>query len=268
LICYKSCQKTNYCLLLVSSFFGLFKSTNLNQLPTSNLKLPVIILFGPPGSGKGTQANLICQKYDLLNLSIGNSVRAFINTHNNSDSIEFERVLRLKQKLENGELQDFNDVKYIVENEIKNTISNHKNILIEGLPRTPEQAEWLKEFFSESGVDCLFYHFLIPKEQVLERLGHRYYVPGDETPYASFDEAKSKCSPDQNPIQRKDDQDINIILNRYNKQYADCQRSIIETISSCQNVQTINLDASPSQQQIFDLLSEDILSHSNKFNAR
>lgn len=234
----------------------------------SNLWLPLIILFGPPGSGKGTQANLICKELDLFSLSIGNSVRAFVNQNSSPDSPEAERVSRLKRKLESGELQDFEDVKYIVEKEIKTSILEHKNILIEGLPRTTEQAEWLAEFFRESNVECLFYHFVLPQEVVLERLSHRFYAPGDETPYSSYEEALGHCNGAETPIQRKDDQDVNIIKHRYEKQYESVQGSILSTVSECDNVKIIDVDATPEAEVIFEFLKKDILLYSKEFSTR
>jgi len=224
--------------------------------------LPLIILFGPPGSGKGTQANLICKELDLLNLSIGNSVRAFVAKYDFNDSFERARVDRLKLKLENGELQDFDDVKYIVEAEIKENISSGKNMLIEGLPRTHEQSLWLADFFTASEVDCLFFHFVLPQDLILERLSHRFYAPGDENPYSSYDEAMSHCKDGQTPTRRKDDENIEVIKHRLNVQYNDCKDDILKTISQCETVKVIDIDSTPTPDKIFNQLISHISQYS------
>lgn len=233
-----------------------------------NTRLPLIILFGPPGSGKGTQADLICNDLGALNLSIGNSVRAFIKKYNHPDSTELELALRLKQKLNSGELQDFDDVKYIVEREIKDSIAQKKNILVEGLPRTQEQAEWLAEFFRESHVDCLFFHFILPKDVVFERLSHRFFASGSDIPYSSYAVALEKCPPGKLPTQRQDDQDLNIIKHRYETQYGNCQADIIKTINSCENVQIIDIDSTATQFEIFEKLKSEIFEFSQNSNTR
>ena len=238
------------------------------KLPLEKTQLPLIILFGPPGSGKGTQAILISDELGALNLSIGNSVRAFIRRFSDSNSQEFERTVRLESKLESGELQDFEDVKYIVETEIKDTIAQNKNILIEGLPRTPEQAEWLADFFRQSEVNCLFFHFILPQSAILERLSNRFYAPGNEHPFASYDEALKHCHEDQLPIRRKDDQDINVIKHRLDVQYNDCKDEILTTINKCPTVTLINIDATPSPAEIYEHIKSLILENTSKIPTR
>jgi adenylate kinase len=232
-------------------------------LPLENTQPPLIILFGPPGSGKGTQANLISTELGSLNLSIGNSVRAFIRQFKDSDPDEFERVKRLETRMESGELQDFEDVKYIVEKEIRDSISKKKNVLIEGLPRTPEQAEWLAGFFKQSDVKCLFFHFVLPQSVILERLSHRFYAPGNENPYSSYEDALKHCKDGQLPVRRKDDEDINVIKHRLDAQYNDCKDDILSTIDLCPTVTIFDIDATPAPDQIYVQLKDLILKNSN-----
>lgn len=229
---------------------------------------PVIVLFGPPGCGKGTQANLICEHLGMLNLSVGSSVRQFVKDNSQPNSLNLDRANRIEGNLQSGELLHFDEVKYIVESDIKNSIASHRNILIEGLPRTPEQAQWLAEFFDSNQVKVLFFHFLIDEDQVLERLSHRYYAPGSEIPCASYEEAMKLCQPGQVPTRRKDDMDQQIIKHRYDVQYASCKVEILETMNRCQVVQVINLDASPSPDFIFEELVNTINSHAKQFSTR
>ncbi|GAB4144886.1 MAG: adenylate kinase [Patescibacteria group bacterium] len=225
----------------------------------------MIVLFGPPGCGKGTQANLICKELNLINLSVGSSVRKFVHDNQISDSPDFDRAEKIKAMLNSGELLDFEDVKYIIEGDIKQYISEHRNILIEGLPRTKEQADWLANFFESNGVEVLFFHFVLDEDRVLERLSHRYYVPGNEVPYASYEKALAACPEGVTPTQRKDDMQEDIIRHRYDVQYASCKEGIISTMSTPKDIKVIEIDASPAPDFIFGELSEIIHNHSKTF---
>ncbi len=75
-----------------------------------------LVLLGPPGAGKGTQANLICEKYYLSHLSTGELLRAEIANKS-------EIGVKAKKIIDEGKLVS-ND---IIINVIKSFINNNKN---------------------------------------------------------------------------------------------------------------------------------------------
>ena len=100
-----------------------------------------LVLLGPPGAGKGTQANLICEKYNLSHLSTGDLLRVEIANKS-------EIGVMAKQIIDEGKLVS-ND---IIINVIKSFFNNNKNLsgyLLDGFPRNTEQAKLLDKLMLE-----------------------------------------------------------------------------------------------------------------------
>jgi adenylate kinase len=94
-----------------------------------------IILFGPPGSGKGTQAVNICSKYNLIHLSTGDMLRAEI-------AAQTTLGLEAKTLMDKGELVPDAVVIGMIENKL-NANPYAAGFVFDGFPRTVAQAEAL-----------------------------------------------------------------------------------------------------------------------------
>ena len=97
-----------------------------------------LILFGKPGSGKGTQAEFVKNKYDLIHISTGDVFRYNIST-------ETDLGLLAKSYMEKGDLVPDNVTIKMLEAEV-NKSSNANGFIFDGFPRTTLQAEMLDEF--------------------------------------------------------------------------------------------------------------------------
>jgi adenylate kinase len=99
-----------------------------------------IVLFGPPGSGKGTQAENLVAKYDLIHLSTGDMLRAEI-------AAATPLGLEAKTLMDKGELVPDAVVIGMIENKLD---SNKKaeGFVFDGFPRTVKQAEALDELLA------------------------------------------------------------------------------------------------------------------------
>jgi len=94
-----------------------------------------IVLFGPPGAGKGTQSQKLIDKYALVHLSTGDLLRAEI-------AASSELGLKAKSLMDNGQLVPDEVVIGMIENKL---VSNPtaKGFIFDGFPRTVPQAEAL-----------------------------------------------------------------------------------------------------------------------------
>ncbi|MBA4729089.1 MAG: adenylate kinase [Deltaproteobacteria bacterium TMED126] len=95
----------------------------------------ILILFGPPGAGKGTQADLLKDKFNLLHLSTGDILREEVS--NNTDLGQ-----QAKKFMDSGELVTDELIIGMIKNKIDST-RNVEGFLFDGFPRTISQAEAL-----------------------------------------------------------------------------------------------------------------------------
>ena len=101
------------------------------------------VLFGPPGAGKGTQANLLVEKYNFHHVSTGDLLREEISKGSDLGK-------KAKELIDKGNFVDDS----IVEEMIKNEIETHpavRGFLFDGFPRTVAQAEVLDSMLKERG---------------------------------------------------------------------------------------------------------------------
>ena len=102
-----------------------------------------LVLFGPPGSGKGTQSEKLIEKYNLVHLSTGDILRAEIKN-------ETELGLKVKGIMERGELvSDEIIIDILIDKFNKNP--NAKGFIFDGFPRTLPQAEKLDQTLNANG---------------------------------------------------------------------------------------------------------------------
>ena len=128
-----------------------------------------VILFGPPGAGKGTQAKYLVKKLNGFQVSTGDMLRD-----------EIKKDSEIGRKI----IQDMNDGKFvndeIVNNLIKNVIfdtqKKHK-LIFDGYPRSLSQAQNLEKLLDNSNQKINVIFFLnVNKETIIERIKKRKII--------------------------------------------------------------------------------------------
>ncbi|OQM34299.1 nucleoside monophosphate kinase [bacterium endosymbiont of Pedicinus badii] len=168
-----------------------------------------IILIGSPGSGKGTQSEIISKKYKLRNISVGLLLKKV-------NFLEKNTLLRIKKNLDKGILIDNKIVFDVLKKELKKNSS--KSILLEGYPRTLEQAKMLKNI--KIKFNCVIE--LKAKDETIKNriLGRRVHTKSGRVYHIDFNPPKIKDKDDytgEDLVVRKDDniKTINYRIKRY-----------------------------------------------------
>ena len=103
-----------------------------------------IILFGPPGAGKGTQAQMLVSEFGMVQLSTGDMLRAAI-------AAETELGLKAKSIMDAGQLVS-DDIMIGMIAERMDAPECANGVILDGFPRTLPQAEALDAMFAEKEV--------------------------------------------------------------------------------------------------------------------
>lgn len=129
-----------------------------------------VLIIGPQGSGKGTQAAAVAPQLGLVHLATGDLFRALMA----SDS---ELAREVRSYYDRGALvPDDLTVRVLVArlDELDRERPNHRGVLLDGFPRNRAQAEALDRVLGERGDDLVaVIHLVVPRETLIERLSGR-----------------------------------------------------------------------------------------------
>lgn len=143
-----------------------------------------LVLFGPPGAGKGTQADFIIEKFKLIHLSTGDLLRSQI-------AAETELGLEAKSYMDKGFLVPDSIVIGMIKSKLQEN-QEANGYIFDGFPRTVEQAKALDELLNNNGTPVNGMFCLeVEKQELINRILNRGKSSG-----------------------RSDDQDVSIIENR------------------------------------------------------
>ncbi len=129
-----------------------------------------VVFLGPPGVGKGTQADFIAKNFCIQKLSTGDLLRESVERHTKLGN-------EAKLFMERGELVPDDVVIGLVEEKLSSPECRN-GFLLDGFPRTVAQANKLSSFLEENGgaIDRVVY-FSLPQADIIERISGRRSCP-------------------------------------------------------------------------------------------
>ena len=167
-----------------------------------------LILFGPPGAGKGTQARYLVKKLNNFQISTGDMLRE-----------EIQKNSEIGKKI----IKDMNDGKF-VNDEIVNTLienvifdpQKNNRLIFDGYPRSLSQAKNLEQLLAKSNQKIDFIFFLnVNKDTIIQRIEKRKI------------------------IEKRSDDDLDTILKRYDT-YMETTKPVLNYYSTNSNFNEID----------------------------
>lgn len=205
-----------------------------------------IVLFGAPGSGKGTQATVLASELNLQVISLGDILRQEVKN-------ESELGKEVKNYMQKGLLVPDQLVARVIEEFISKT----NGFILDGFPRTLGQAKTLDEIMQKqkTNIDAVLY-FQVDEETIVSRLSNRRVCPDCGYNYHLKNmppKQEGICDHCQTGlIQRMDDQP-DVIIKRW-QVFLKESEEIITFYRSKGNL--ISIDANGEKDDIFKLLKE------------
>jgi adenylate kinase len=156
-----------------------------------------LILLGPPGAGKGTQANYIRQAFGIPQISTGDMLRAAVKAGT-------PLGVAAKKVMDAGQLVSDDIIIGLVKERLKQP-DCAKGYLFDGFPRTIPQAEAMKA--AGVGIDCVLEIDVPDKEIVTRMSGRRTHPASGRTYHVKFNPPKVEDRDDQTgePLVQRDD---------------------------------------------------------------
>ncbi|MBT4141773.1 MAG: adenylate kinase [Chloroflexi bacterium] len=207
-----------------------------------------IVLMGPPGAGKGTQARRLAESTGMKHLSTGDMLRSEVTTGS-------ELGLLAKGFMDKGDLVPDSTIIAMIQGQL----ANPAGVLLDGFPRTVIQAESLDESLEVAGLPIdKIVHMSVDTEELVRRLSTRAVCKSCQTPYNLVSDAPSiegvcdKCGSD---VIVRDDDKPEAVMNRM-KVYEELTAPVLNYYKTRADV--IEIIATGTPDSVFEELTQAI----------
>lgn len=176
-----------------------------------------VIMLGPPGAGKGTQAERLARKHGLPRISTGDMLRDGINQR-------LPLALQAKDKMDRGELVDDETMVGIVRERLSRA-DTKKGFVLDGFPRTCFQGQALDEIMAErDDGQLVVVDVVVPEEELVRRLAARRICSKCGTNADSGDSVCRQCG---GTLVLRSDDDEQVVRERQ-KVYTQQSKPLVE----------------------------------------
>jgi adenylate kinase len=207
-----------------------------------------IILFGPPGAGKGTQAQFIVNKYNYFQLSTGDLLREEVKLKTQLGS-------EIEQLISNGKFVSDETVNTLLRKSITN-LKFRDRIIFDGYPRNIEQAKNLELILGEFDQTIGHIIFLNVSKDIIEKriMGRMTCDKCNMTLNEFFNKKQIELHPcGKEFLNKRKDDNFNVVLARY-ETYMKTTKPILEFYSK--NANFTEIDGAAEIEQITNKIND------------
>jgi adenylate kinase len=203
-----------------------------------------LLLIGPPGAGKGTQATIISKKYGIPQIATGDMLRQEVKNATDLGT-------KAKSYMDKGELVPDSLVISMLENRLKEKDAR-KGFILDGFPRTVAQADALDNKFKELKIDkFIVIELKVNEESIIQRLSARRVCNSCGKIFNLITEPPKKdgvCDDCNGSLYQRDDDKEATIRERfkvYNSKTAPlieyyAKKGMLKTVTADGGIETIN----------------------------
>lgn len=206
-----------------------------------------IILLGPPGAGKGTQAKFICDKFNIPFISTGDMLRAAV-------AAKSPLGLKVKEIIDSGKLVSDEIIIELVKDRIAQSDCAN-GFLLDGFPRTIAQAEALTN--ARIAIDYVI-AIVVDDEEIVQRMsGRRMHKASGRTYHLIYNPPREEGQDNETGeplIQREDDRE-EVVRHRL-EVYHQQTKPLIQSYQASDTAKFVQIDGSGS----IDEIAQEILS--------
>ena len=195
-------------------------------MPKIAVRTVAVMLFGPPGSGKGTIGKHLTGCFDLPHVSTGDILREHVYS---GDALGHE----VKALMDSGSLVPNELVNRLIEDRIRRADCEN-GLILDGYPRTLEQAQWLSDLLERRGLEALVIYLDVDYNRIVTRLTARRSCPACGLVYnvlSNPPRTEGVCDADGHALVRRDDDNEEVIAQRF-AAYEHQTRPLIEFFRS------------------------------------
>ena len=207
-----------------------------------------IILFGPPGAGKGTQAQFIVKKHNYFQLSTGNLLR---------EEVKLKTLLgeEIEKLISNGKFVSDNTVNTLLRKSITN-LKFRDRIIFDGYPRNVEQAKNLEIILGEFDQTIGHIIFLNVSKDIVEKriMGRMTCDKCNMTLNEFFNKDEIELHPcGKDFLKKRKDDNFEVVVARYDT-YMTTTRPVLDFYSN--NANFIEIDGAAEIEQITNKIND------------